>query len=177
MSRLTRSPIPLPQGVEVTIDGQQITVKGTKGILEHQAHPAVEVVRENGSLMCKPVAGAVNASAMTGTTRALINNMVIGVSEGFKRRLQLVGVGYRAQMKGSELNLALGYSHPIDFSVPEGINIETPTLTEIIVSGIDKQQVGQAAAEIRAFRPPEPYKGKGVRYWDEHVVRKEVKKA
>lgn len=177
MSRLTKSPINIPNGVDVVIDGRRVSVKGSKGALEHQVHETVEVVRENGTLMCVSADGSINADAMIGTTRALVNNMVIGVSEGFQRRLQLVGVGYRAQVDGSQLNLSLGYSHPIDFKVPEGVTVETPTQTEVVVSGIDKQRVGQTAAEIRAFRPPEPYKGKGVRYSDENVRRKEAKKA
>ena len=177
MSRLTKSPINIPNGVDVVIDGRRVSVKGSKGSLEHQVHETVDIVRENGTLMCVSADGSINADAMIGTTRALVNNMVIGVSEGFQRRLQLVGVGYRAQVDGSQLNLSLGYSHPIDFKVPEGVTVETPTQTEVVVSGIDKQQVGQTAAEIRAFRPPEPYKGKGVRYSDENVRRKEAKKA
>ena len=176
MSRLTKSPITIPNGVEVNIDGRRIRVKGSKGSLEHQVHQAVDLLRENGALMCVSSNPDINVDAMVGTTRALVNNMVIGVSDGFQRRLQLVGVGYRAQMKGSQLSLALGYSHPIDYDVPEGITIETPSQPEVVVSGIDKQRVGQPAAEIRAFRPPEPYKGKGVRYSDENVVRKEAKK-
>lgn len=176
MSRLTKSPINLPQGVDVAIDGRRVSVKGSKGSLEYHVHDTVNVVRDDGSLMCVSADGTTKADAMVGTTRALVNNMVIGVSEGFQRRLQLVGVGYRAQIKDSQLNLTLGFSHPIDFAVPDGITIETPTQTEVIVSGIDKQRVGQIAAEIRAFRPPEPYKGKGVRYSDENIVRKEAKK-
>ena len=176
MSRLTKSPINLPDGVDVFIDGRRVSVKGSKGSLEHHMHDSVEIVRENGTLMCVAADGVTSADAMIGTTRALVNNMVIGVSEGFQRRLQLVGVGYRAQVTGSQLNLTLGYSHPIDFDVPDGITIETPSQTEVVVSGIDKQRVGQTAAEIRAFRPPEPYKGKGVRYSNENVARKEAKK-
>ena len=139
-------------------------------------HDTVNVVRDDGSLMCVSADGTTKADAMVGTTRALVNNMVIGVSEGFQRRLQLVGVCYRAQIKDSQLNLTLGFSHPIDFAVPDGITIETPTQTEVIVSGIDKQRVGQIAAEIRAFSHPAHYKGKGVRYSDENIVRKEAKK-
>lgn len=176
MSRLTKSPINVPQGVDVVIDGRRVSVKGAKGSLEHHMHSTVELLRDDGALMCVSADGSTNADAMIGTTRALVNNMVVGVSEGFQRRLQLVGVGYRAQINGSQLNLSLGYSHPIDFDVPDGISIETPTQTEVVVSGIDKQRVGQTAAEIRGFRPPEPYKGKGVRYSDENVVRKEAKK-
>lgn len=176
MSRLSRSPVNVPSGVEVNVDGQVVSVKGQNGRLRHEAHPAVRVREEGGSLYCQSVEGAPKGEALVGTTRALVKNMVTGVSQGFEKRLQLVGVGYRAQMKGNTLNLALGYSHPIDFEPPEGVSIETPTQTEIVVKGIDKQSVGQAAAVIRGFRPPEPYKGKGVRYRDEAVVRKEAKK-
>lgn len=176
MSRLSRSPVNLPSGVDVTIDGQHVHVKGSKGVLEHDAHPAVEMSHENGTLLFRPAVGAENGEALTGTTRSLVNNMIVGVSDGFRKRLQLIGVGYRAQMQGETLNLALGFSHPIDFAIPEGITIETPSNTEIIVSGIDKQKVGQTAAVIRGYRPPEPYKGKGVRYFNEDVVRKEAKK-
>ena len=153
-----------------------ISVKGPKGTLQHKVHAAVEIVHEGNVLQCRPLAGANNAAPLAGTTRSLINNMVIGVTEGFQKKLQLVGVGYRAQRQGNSLNLTLGYSHPIDFPVPDGVSIETPTQTEVIVSGIDKQKVGQTAAIIRGFRPPEPYKGKGVKYADEIIRRKEAKK-
>jgi large subunit ribosomal protein L6 len=176
MSRIAKQPISVPSGVEVTLEGQSVTVKGPKGSLEHRIHDAVEVVRDEGAMNCSPRAGADNGMALAGTTRSVISNMVAGVSEGFERRLQLVGVGYRAQMQGERLNLALGFSHPVQFEAPEGVTLETPTQTEIVVRGIDKQKVGQAAAEIRAFRPPEPYKGKGVKYDDEHIQRKEAKK-
>ena len=176
MSRIAKKPINVPSGVEVTIDGQTITVKGGKGTLEHRVHDTVEVVRNEAVLNCNPREGAENGVAFAGTTRAVINNMVVGVSEGFERRLQLVGVGYRAQMQGNALNLALGFSHPVKFEAPEGVSVETPTQTEIVLRGVDKQKVGQAAAEIRAFRPPEPYKGKGVKYDDELIRRKEAKK-
>ena len=176
MSRLTNTPVTIPKGVDINISGQQVSVKGSKGTLEHTMHSAVTLSQEEGSLMFAGVEGAENAVALAGTTRALVKNMVTGVSEGFTKKLTLIGVGYRAQAKGKVLNLALGYSHPIDYEVPEGITVETPSQTEVVVSGIDKQQVGQTAAEIRAFRPPEPYKGKGVRYADENVVRKEAKK-
>jgi len=174
MSRVAKAPVAVAKGVDVKIDGQHVTVKGSKGTLELDVHPSVSVSLEDGSLSVAPA----NDShwAMAGTMRALLGNMVHGVSEGFQKKLQLVGVGYRAQGKGKVLNLSLGFSHPIDFPVPEGITIETPTQTEVVVSGSDKQRVGQVAAEIRAFRPPEPYKGKGVRYSDEHVIRKEAKK-
>lgn len=176
MSRLSRSPVSVPSGVDVTIDGQNVHVKGSKGTLEHDAHPFVVMSREEATLCFRPAEGADNGEALAGTTRSLVNNMIVGVSQGFQKKLRLIGVGYRAQMQGSTLNIALGFSHPIDFPVPEGISIETPSNTEIVVSGIDKQKVGQTAAVIRGFRPPEPYKGKGVRYSDENVIRKEAKK-
>ena len=176
MSRIAKKPISVPSGVEVTIDGQTVTVKGAKGTLEHRVHDTVEVVRNEDVLNCSPREGADNSVAFAGTTRAVINNMVVGVSEGFERRLQLVGVGYRAQMQGKALSLALGFSHPVKFEAPDGVSVETPTQTEIVLRGVDKQKVGQAAAEIRAFRPPEPYKGKGVKYDDELIQRKEAKK-
>ncbi len=174
MSRVAKAPIAVAKGVDVKIDGRHVTVKGPKGALEMDLHPAVSVSLEDGSMTVAPAND--RDWAMAGTMRALLGNMVHGVSEGFQKKLQLVGVGYRAQGKGKVLNLSLGFSHPIDFPVPEGITIETPSQTEVVVSGSDKQRVGQVAAEIRAFRPPEPYKGKGVRYADEHVIRKEAKK-
>ena len=176
MSRVANKPISVPSGVQITLDGQSVTVKGPKGTLEHRIHENVQVVRNDEILNCSPREGVENGVALAGTTRAVINNMVVGVSEGFERRLQLVGVGYRAQMQGKALNLALGYSHPITFEAPEGVTLETPSQTEIVVRGVDKQKVGQAAAEIRAVRPPEPYKGKGVKYDDELIKRKEAKK-
>ena len=176
MSRIAKQPISVPSGVEVTLEGQSVTVKGPKGTLEHRINDAVEVVRDEGAMNCSARDGAENGMALAGTTRSVINNMVVGVSEGFERRLQLVGVGYRAQMQGKGLNLALGFSHPVHFEAPEGVTLETPTQTEIVVRGVDKQKVGQAAAEIRAFRPPEPYKGKGVKYDNEQIRRKEAKK-
>lgn len=176
MSRIANAPVTLPNGVEVTLNGAEVTVKGPKGSLGHVIHDSVEVTQSDGVLSCSARQGVENAVALAGTTRAVLNNMVIGVSAGFEKRLQLVGVGYRAQLKGNVLNLALGYSHPIDFPVPEGISIETPSQTEILVKGIDKQKVGQAAAVIRGYRPPEPYKGKGVKYADEAIARKEAKK-
>ena len=176
MSRVAKQPISVPSGVEIAIDGQSVTVKGPKGTLEHRIHDTVEVVRNDDALHCSAREGGENGVALAGTTRAVINNLVVGVSEGFERRLQLVGVGYRAQMQGDALNLALGFSHPIKFEAPEGVTLETPSQTEIVVRGVDKQKVGQAAAEIRAFRPPEPYKGKGVKYDDELIRRKEAKK-
>ena len=175
MSRVAKNPISLPTGVEFNISGSELKVKGPKGNLELNLHPSVSLEENDGQYMVKPDSD--KNVAMAGTFRALVNNMVIGVSEGFQKNLKLVGVGYRAQLQGNKLNLALGFSHPIEYSAPEGIKIETPSQTEIIVSGCDKQKVGQVAAEIRSYRPPEPYKGKGVRYADERVVRKEAKKA
>lgn len=177
MSRVAKNPIAIPSGVEVKLDGQSVNVKGSKGSLSLNVHPGVEVKQSDNELTfaVKPnVATATNALA--GTTRALVNNMVMGVSQGFEKKLELVGVGYRAQAQGKKLNLTLGFSHPVEFAVPEGISIETPSQTEILVKGTDKQQVGQVAANIRAYRPPEPYKGKGVKYADEQIVRKEAKK-
>jgi large subunit ribosomal protein L6 len=177
MSRIAKAPINVPSGVNVDISGDQVKVKGSKGDLGLSVHEFVEVVQEDGAIQVKPKDESDKAQwAMAGTFRALVSNMVTGVSDGFTKKLQLIGVGYRAQAKGDVLNLNLGFSHPVDYAVPEGITIETPSQTEIIVSGCDKQRVGQVAAEIRAYRPPEPYKGKGVRYADEHVVRKEAKK-
>ncbi|MFW5723157.1 MAG: 50S ribosomal protein L6 [Halochromatium sp.] len=176
MSRIAKAPVKIPSGVDISMSGRDVTVKGPKGSLSWSVHPFVEVEIDGAILTTRPANDEDEQWAMVGTTRALINNMVHGVSAGFERKLSLVGVGYRAQAKGQVLNLALGYSHPIDFPVPEGIEIDTPTPTEIVVRGIDKQQVGQVAAVIRGFRPPEPYKGKGVRYADEQVLRKEAKK-
>lgn len=176
MSRVAKQPIPLPSGVNVAVAGQQITVKGSKGSMQLDLHPTVSLQQADNELQVQPQSEAAAHRAMAGTMRSLLNNMVTGVSTGFERKLQLVGVGYRAQAQGKSLNLTLGFSHPVDFPAPDGIEIETPTQTEIVVRGIDKQQVGQVAAQIRAYRPPEPYKGKGVRYADEHVVRKEAKK-
>jgi len=177
MSRVAKNPITIPSGIDVKIAAQEISVKGSKGTLSFTAHDTVSVKSADGVLTVSPTKQSdKKAWAMAGTTRALINNMVIGVSTGFQRKLQLIGVGYRAQAKGKVLNLSLGFSHPVDYAVPEGITIETPAPTEIVVSGCCKQSVGQVAAEIRAFRPPEPYKGKGVRYSDEIVARKEAKK-
>lgn len=176
MSRVAKNPVTLPAGVEVKLAGQQLSVKGAKGTLELNVHSSVEVLHEAGELRFAARNGDQQTRAMAGTTRALVNNMVIGVSTGFERKLQLVGVGYKAQAKGQVLNLALGFSHPIDYELPEGVVAETPNQTEILIKGVDKQLVGQVAAEIRDFRRPEPYKGKGVRYADEVVRRKEAKK-
>ena len=176
MSRVANSPITVPAGVEINIASGAINVKGAKGVLTHNIVDAVEVTKEDGQLLFAVREGHANADALAGTTRALVNNMVTGVSQGFEKKLQLVGVGYRAQAQGKILNLTLGFSHPVNFPVPDGITIETPSQTEIVVKGVNKQQVGQIAANIRSIRPPEPYKGKGVRYSDEHIVRKEAKK-
>ncbi|SEC49974.1 50S ribosomal protein L6 [Pseudomonas anguilliseptica] len=176
MSRVAKNPVKLPAGVEIKLAGQQLSVKGAKGTLELNVHSSVEVLREAGELRFAARNGDQQTRAMAGTTRALVNNMVIGVSAGFERKLQLVGVGYKAQAKGQVLNLALGFSHPIDYELPDGVVAETPNQTEILIKGVDKQLVGQVAAEIRDFRRPEPYKGKGVRYADEVVRRKEAKK-
>ena len=175
MSRIGKNPIVLPAGVEITL-GEQIVVKGPLGVLKTAAHPAVQVAVDGQNVVVSKVAGAVNGSAMWGTMRANLSNMVTGVSKGFEKKLQLVGVGYRAQAAGDTLNLSLGFSHPVAHKMPVGIKVECPTQTEVIVKGSDKQQVGQVAAEIRAYRKPEPYKGKGVRYADEVVVIKEPKK-
>ena len=174
MSRIAKAPIQVAKGVDVKIDGQHVTVKGGKGTMELDVNPSVSVKLDDGVLTVTPADDS--AWAMTGTMRALLSNMVRGCGEGFEKKLELVGVGYRAQGKGKVLNLNLGFSHPIDYPVPAGITITTPSQTEIVIAGSDKQRVGQVAAEIRAFRPPEPYKGKGVRYSDEHVIRKEAKK-
>jgi len=176
MSRVAKNPVKLPAGVEIKLAGQQLSVKGAKGVLEMTLHPSVELIQEAGELRFAARNGDQQNKAMAGTTRALVNNMVIGVSQGFERKLQLVGVGYKAQAKGEVLNLALGFSHPVDYQLPKGVTAETPSQTDILIKGIDKQLVGQVAAEIRDFRPPEPYKGKGVRYADEVVRRKEAKK-
>jgi len=176
MSRIGKAPVQVPKGVDIKMVGREVTVKGPKGSLSWSIHPFVEVDIDEAVVTTRPANDGDAQWAMVGTTRALLNNMVQGVSNGFERKLSLVGVGYRAQAKGKVLNLALGFSHPIDFPVPDGIEIETPSPTEIVVRGIDKQQVGQVAAVIRGFRPPEPYKGKGVRYADEQVLRKEAKK-
>jgi len=175
MSRIGKNAIVLPAGVEVSV-GAQITVKGPLGTLKAISHPAVTVAVEGQSVTVSKVEGAVNSSAMWGTMRANLNNMVTGVSKGFEKKLQLVGVGYRAQAQGDTLNLSLGFSHPVAHKMPTGVKVECPTQTEILIKGSDKQQVGQVAAEVRAYRKPEPYKGKGVRYSDEVVVIKETKK-
>ncbi len=176
MSRVANSPVNLPSGVELKIDGDRISVKGSKGKLELVANDLVEVKQEDGAVTFAAKDQSKASRAMSGTLRSLVNNMVVGVSEGFEKKLVLNGVGYRAKASGNTLNLTLGFSHPVDYALPEGVSAETPSQTEIVLKGIDKQQIGQVAAEIRAFRPPEPYKGKGVRYADEYVRRKEAKK-
>lgn len=174
MSRVANNPVSLPSGVEVKLEGKDLSVKGSKGTLQLTVHDTVEVKQVDNTLTF--AAANKSASAMAGTTRALVNNMVVGVSDGFEKKLQLNGVGYRCAVQGNKLNLTLGFSHPVVYELPEGVSAEAPSQTEIVIKGIDKQAVGQAAAEIRAFRPPEPYKGKGVRYVDEHVRRKDAKK-
>ena len=176
MSRIANKPIDLPKGVEVKIDGQQVTAKGSQGTEALQLHESVAANQEDGTLSGSAKTDAKGDVAMAGTMRALLNNLVQGVSTGFEKKLTLIGVGYRAQMQGNSLNLTLGFSHPVEYAVPEGIKIETPSQTEIVVRGSNKQLVGQVAADIRAYRPPEPYKGKGVRYSDEYVAKKEAKK-
>lgn len=176
MSRIAKSPVDIKAGVEITIAGQEVTVKGSKGSLTRVFNDAVEVVQEENQLKALPREGMANNWAQAGTARALLDQMVTGVTDGFEKKLQLNGVGYRAQAQGSKLNLTLGFSHPVVYEMPQGITVETPTQTEIVVKGTDKQVVGQVAANIRGYRPPEPYKGKGVRYADENVRRKEAKK-
>ncbi|GAB6067958.1 50S ribosomal protein L6 [Methylothermus subterraneus] len=176
MSRIAKKPVLVPKGVEVSLEGKKLSVKGAKGNLSQSIPDAVEVQLGDGVINVRYRQDAKQAKAMAGTLRALINNMVAGVHQGFEKKLVLQGVGYRAQAQGKQLTLTLGFSHPIVYEVPPGITIETPSQTEIIVKGADKQQVGQVAADIRAYRPPEPYKGKGVRYADEYVVKKEAKK-
>ncbi|MDU0352652.1 50S ribosomal protein L6 [Paraglaciecola aquimarina] len=176
MSRIAKAPVDVLSGVEITIAGQEITVKGKNGTLTRVFNEAVEVVQADAQLTVVPREGAVNGWAQAGTARSLLNNMVVGVAEGFEKKLLLNGVGYRAQAQGKKLNLTLGFSHPVAYEMPEGISVETPSQTEIVVKGVDKQLIGQVAANIRAYRPPEPYKGKGVRYADEVVRRKEAKK-
>ncbi|WP_423188155.1 50S ribosomal protein L6 [Alishewanella sp. d11] len=176
MSRVAKAPVTLPTGVSVTQNGQVVALKGKNGELTLNVNPAVEIVVDGNVLRTVPREGFENADAQAGTARALLNNMVTGVSEGFTQKLELVGVGYRAKAEGKVLNLSLGFSHPVVFEVPNGITIETPTQTEVVVKGADKQLVGQVSANIRAYRKPEPYKGKGVRYANENVRRKEAKK-
>ncbi|MDH5369253.1 MAG: 50S ribosomal protein L6 [Gammaproteobacteria bacterium] len=174
MARL--SPLEIPKGVEVSVKDREVNVKGSKGTMEHKLHASVDIKNEDNVLTFIPGEGVSGAAAQAGTARSLINSMMIGVSEGFEKKLELVGVGYRAQAQGKAVNLTLGFSHPVSYELPEGITAETPTQTEIVIRGINKQVVGQVAADIRAYRPPEPYKGKGVKYAGEHIVRKEAKK-
>lgn len=176
MSRIAKAPIDIPAGVEVTLNGQEITVKGSKGTLNRTINAAVEISQNDNVLTFAPRENVANANAQAGTARSLVNNMVVGVTEGFERKLQLVGVGYRAQMKGNAIALSLGFSHPVEHALPEGVTAECPTQTEIVLKSADKQQIGQVAANIRAYRKPEPYKGKGVRYFGEQVRSKEAKK-
>ena len=176
MSRVAKAPVVIPAGVEVKLNGQVISIKGKNGELTRTVHDAVEVKQEANALTFAPREGFANAWAQAGTTRALLNAMVVGVTEGFTKKLQLVGVGYRAAVKGNVVNLALGFSHPVDHQLPEGITAECPTQTEIVLKGADKQVIGQVAADLRAYRRPEPYKGKGVLYADEVVRTKEAKK-
>jgi large subunit ribosomal protein L6 len=176
MSRIAKAPVELPKGVEFKQNGNVVTLKGGKGELSMELNSEVELTQDDDGLKVSPRSGSRFAMAVTGTMRSLLANMAQGVTEGFERKLELVGVGYRAQEQGKNLNLTLGFSHPVVYAAPEGINIETPSQTEVVITGTDKQKVGQVAAEIRRFRPPEPYKGKGVRYADERVILKEAKK-
>ena len=176
MSRIGKEPVELPKGVEFKQSGNVVTLKGSNGELSLELNSEVELTQEDNLLKLAPRSGSRFATAIVGTMRSILANMVTGVSAGFERKLQLVGVGYRAKAEGKKLNLTLGFSHPVEYEVPEGISIETPSQTEIIIKGADKQKVGQVSAEIRSFRPPEPYKGKGVRYADERVMLKEAKK-
>ena len=176
MSRVGKMPVAIPQGVDVTVTAEQISVKGSLGTLVRPINPLVSIKSEGGKLSFVPADESAAAGAMSGTVRALVNNMVTGVSKGLEKKLNLVGVGFRAQATGQKLNLQIGFSHPVVKDMPAGIKVETPAPTEILIKGSDRQVVGQIAAEIRAFRPPEPYKGKGIRYSDERVVIKETKK-
>jgi large subunit ribosomal protein L6 len=176
MSRVGKLPVNVPAGVDVSIKEDQISVKGTGGVLQLTLNSLVKVANDAGTLKFQPANESREADAMTGTMRQLVNNMVVGVTKGFEKKLSLIGVGYKAQATGNKLNLAVGYSHPVNFDMPAGISVATPSPTEILVKGADRQRVGQIAAEIRAVRPPEPYKGKGIRYADEKITIKETKK-
>jgi len=176
MSRIAKYPVAVPSGVQVALAGAKLSVKGPKGTLEHEVHPMVKVTQEGNLLKFQRTNDSSMARAVSGTTRALVNNMVTGVAKGFEKKLTIIGVGYRAAVQGKKLNLTLGYSHPIVYDIPNGITIEAPDQTNLVVKGADKQLVGQVAAEIRGYRSPEPYKGKGVRYTNEVVVKKEAKK-
>lgn len=176
MSRVAKNPVAIPSGVDVKLDSETLTVKGGKGTLSLNLSPSVKVANDNGTVTFQAADGSKQSRALAGTIRSLVSNMVQGVTVGFEKKLSLVGVGYKAQAQGKVLNLNLGYSHPIAYQLPEGVTAETPSQTEVVIKGIDKQQVGQVAAEVRALRSPEPYKGKGVRYATEHVRIKEAKK-
>lgn len=176
MSRVAKKPVELPAGVEVKLSGSQVSIKGSMGNLTLDLHADIQVEQEDGTLRVKVRREEQSVIAIAGTTRALLANMIEGVTAGFERKLELRGVGYRAAIQGNMLKLTLGFSHPVNYQVPEGVTVETPSQTEVVVKGVDKQKVGQVAAEIRAYRPPEPYKGKGVRYFDERVRIKEAKK-
>jgi large subunit ribosomal protein L6 len=176
MSRIGKKPVPVPSGVQANVEGQKVKVKGPRGLLELMLPEEVDVAMENGAITVKPRNETKRARAMWGLSRSLVANLVTGVTNGFEKRLEITGVGYRASLQGKNLQLALGYSHDVQYPIPEGIAITTPRPTEIVITGIDKQKVGQSAAEIRGFRPPEPYKGKGVKYAGEYIFRKEGKK-
>jgi len=176
MSRVGKMPVAIPTGVDVSIKEDQISVKGSGGALNLARNALVNIVNKDGKLSFEPANDSREANAMSGTVRQLVNNMVLGVTKGFEKKLSLVGVGYKAQAQGAKLNLQVGYSHPVNKDMPQGITVATPTPTEVIIKGADRQRVGQVAAEIRAIRPPEPYKGKGIRYADEKIVIKETKK-
>jgi large subunit ribosomal protein L6 len=176
MSRVGKMPVAIPTGVDVSVKEDQISVKGTGGTLNLARNALVNVVNNEGKLSFEPANDSREANAMSGTLRQLVNNMVVGVTKGFEKKLNLVGVGYKAAAQGAKLNLQVGYSHPVNIDMPQGITVTTPTATEIVIKGADRQRVGQIAAEIRAVRPPEPYKGKGIRYSDEKIVIKETKK-
>lgn len=176
MSRVAKAPVALPEGTSVTLNDRQVEVKGKNGNMSLRLHELVELKQEDNAIILSPVSDTKEAWMHTGTIRALLSNIVHGVTQGFEKRLQLIGVGYRAQVSGNKVTLNVGYSHPVEYTLPEGVSAETPSQTEIVLKSSDKQKLGQAAANIRGFRPPEPYKGKGIRYSDEHVVRKEAKK-
>jgi len=176
MSRIAKMPVAIPAGVDVTVNDSAVSVKGAGGLLSMPQHALVKVVNNNGKVSFAAANDSREADALAGTLRQLVNNMVIGVSKGFEKKLTLIGVGYKAQAQGNKLNLTIGYSHPVNMDMPQGITVATPTPTEVVVKGADRQRVGQIAAEIRAVRPPEPYKGKGIRYADEKVAIKETKK-
>ncbi|MDD5579084.1 MAG: 50S ribosomal protein L6 [Methylobacter sp.] len=176
MSRIAKAPVTIPSGVDIQLNGNSVTVKGSNGLLSFYFNSVISLEIADNVVQVQWNKDDKQATAQAGTARAIVNNMVTGVTAGFEKKLTLIGVGYRAQAKGNNLNLALGFSHPVDFEIPTGVSVETPSPTDIIVKGSDKQQVGEVAAKIRAYRPPEPYKGKGIRYAEEHVARKEAKK-